>query len=65
MSANLDIKTEVKSAGLKLWQIAYEMGIQSDSNFSRKLRRELPAAEKDNIRQIIARLAAQREQEAI
>ena len=49
---NLDIRTEVKSAGLRLWQIADGLGID-DSRFSRKLRHELPEAEKQRIRNII------------
>lgn len=52
---NLDIRTEVKSAGLRLWQIADGLGID-DSRFSRKLRHELPEAEKQRIRDIIVDL---------
>jgi hypothetical protein len=52
---NIDIRTEVKSAGLRLWQIADGLGID-DSRFSRKLRHELPEAEKQRIRDIIVDL---------
>ena len=55
---NADIRAEVKAAGLKLWQVAYELGIASDSSFSRKLRRELPPEEKTKIRAAIKRLKA-------
>ena len=53
---NLDIRKEIEEAGLRFWQIAYALGI-NDSNFSRKLRRELPEVEKARIRKIIAELA--------
>lgn len=53
---NDDIKNEVKSAGLRLWQIAEALGMQ-DSNFSRRLRHELSDAEKAKIREIIAVLS--------
>ena len=56
---NVDIREEVKSAGLKLWQVSYAMGIKSDANFSRKLRRELSAEEKNKIRAIIEQLKKQ------
>ena len=52
---NSDIKDAAKTAGVKLWQIAEAYGMQ-DSNFSRKLRRELPEAEKKEILAIIDRL---------
>lgn len=52
---NQDIRQEVKSAGLFLWQIAEVLGV-TDSNFSRKLRHELSDREKVKIREIIAEL---------
>lgn len=56
MRANLDIRAAAKSAGVKLWEIADKLGI-TDSNFSRKLRHELPQAEKDRIFSIIEEIA--------
>ncbi|RGX55704.1 MULTISPECIES: hypothetical protein [Anaerotruncus] len=53
--ANQDIKLEAAGAGVKLWQIADKLGIM-DTNFSRKLRKELSTEEKEHIRQIIAEL---------
>lgn len=53
---NSDIRQEIKSAGLRLWQIAEALGMQ-DSNFSRRLRHELSEAEKTKIRKIIAVLS--------
>lgn len=42
---NLDIRQEAKTAKVNLWQIAEQLGI-ADSNFSRKLRKELSVEEK-------------------
>lgn len=53
---NSDIRQEIKSAGLRLWQIAEALGLQ-DSNSSRRLRHELSEAEKAKIREIIADLS--------
>lgn len=52
---NLDIRTEAKNAGVKLWQIADELGM-TDGSFSRKLRKELNLEEKTKIKSIIAKL---------
>lgn len=57
---NQDLRNEIKSAGLYLWQIADALGI-NDGNFSRKLRHELSDEEKARIRVIIMELSAQRE----
>ncbi len=56
MRANADIRETAKQAGVRLWQIADELGI-NDGNFSRKLRKELPAAEKARIYAIISQLS--------
>lgn len=56
MQANQTIRESAKAHGVKLWQIAEVYGI-NDGNFSRKLRRELPEAEKQQILGIIDRLA--------
>lgn len=53
---NQDIRRTAAGAGVKLWQIADELGI-ADCNFSRKLRKELPQEEKDKILAIIERLS--------
>lgn len=53
---NTDIRDAVSSADLKLWQIADALGI-ADCNFSRKLRKELPAEEKEKIFSIIRELS--------
>lgn len=43
---------------MKLWQIAEALGI-ADCSLSRKLRRELPAEEKEKIFSIIRELAGE------
>lgn len=52
MEKNSDIRNEAKKAGVRLWQIAERLNI-TDSNFSRKLRKELTVEEKAKIRSII------------
>lgn len=49
---NDDIRRTARRNGVFLWQIADKLGIH-DSNFSRKLRKELPDKEKERIFQII------------
>lgn len=49
---NNDIRQEIKNANLKLWQIADFLGIR-DTEFSKKLRKELSEEEKNKIRQAI------------
>lgn len=55
MQKNLDIRKAAKDARINLWEVAQAYGC-SDSNFSRKLRSELPPEEKDRIISIIQRL---------
>lgn len=56
MRANNDIRTYAKSKGVYLWEIAESLGIL-DAALSRKLRRELPQAEKERIFKIIDGIA--------
>lgn len=53
--ANSEIKEKAKQSGVRLWQVADKLGI-TDGMLSRKLRKELPEAEKNNILQIIDNL---------
>lgn len=55
---NQEIRRAAAGAGVRLWQIAEELGI-SDCSLSRKLRRELPAEEKERIFSIIQELAGE------
>lgn len=53
---NTDIRKYAKSHGVRLWQIADELGI-SEITMSRKLRYELSEDEKQKILEIIDELA--------
>lgn len=55
MQRNLDIREAAAAAGVRLWQIAERLDI-TDGNFSRKLRREFSAADKEKVLQIIEEL---------
>ena len=54
--ANKDIRLYAAGNGVRLWQIAKEMGIR-DSSLSRKLRSELPDDEKQKIMEIVDRIS--------
>lgn len=56
---NRDIRNAAKEAHVFLWQIADRLKI-NDGNFSRKLRKELSAGEKEKIMTIIEELAQER-----
>lgn len=56
---NVKIRDAAKRAGVYLWEIAERYGC-NDGNFSRKLRRELPADEQRRILGIIAELVAEK-----
>ena len=62
-AANVGIRNAAKEAGVYLWQIAEQIGM-NDGNFSRKLRRELPREEAERILVIIDQLV-QKKREAI
>ena len=59
MKANQEIKTRAKQSGVYLWEVAERLDM-TDGNFSRKLRRELPAAEKAQIMALIDEIAAEK-----
>ena len=56
MQRNLDIREAAQNNAVLLWEIADKLGV-TDSHFSRKLRHELPKAEKDRIFSIIEEIA--------
>ena len=56
--ANTEIRDAAKRNGVRLWQVAEGIGI-TDAPFSRKLRRELPADEREKVLNVIAKLAAE------
>lgn len=55
---NLDIRKVAEKSNVKLWRIAECLGI-TDGNFSKKLRKELTADEKQKIFSIINELATE------
>jgi hypothetical protein len=57
---NVDIRLAVQKSGIRLWQVADALGV-ADCNFSRKLRHELPADEKEQILKIIERISREAE----
>jgi hypothetical protein len=57
---NREVRSHAKERKVFLWEIAERLSLQ-DSNFSKKLRRELPAEERERIMAIIDQIAAERE----
>ena len=57
---NKEIRNAARIAGVCLWQVADAYGV-TDSHFSRKLRKELPDAEKAKILRIIERIAQEQQ----
>jgi hypothetical protein len=53
--ANEALKLYAKSNGVCLWQIADRLGI-NDGNFSRRLRKELPSCQREEIFKIVEKL---------
>lgn len=53
---NTEIRTLVKTTGVKMWQIADVLGV-ADTTLCRKLRKELPQDQKAKILDIIQQLA--------
>lgn len=60
LTANKEIKVRAKARGVLLWEIADKLDL-TDSNFSRKLRREFSDAEKQHIFVLIDQIAAEKE----
>ena len=54
--ANQAIREAAKKAGVKLWMIADELSI-SEPSMTRKMRRELPEAEKVQLLKVISKLS--------
>lgn len=59
MLANADIRAKAKGAGVRMWELADHFGI-SEPTVTRKLRHELPQAEKDRIFSIIEEIAKEK-----
>lgn len=61
--ANKEIRDAAKEAGICLWQVAEKLNI-NDGNFSRRLRRELPSAEREKVLNIIRELSQEKQEGA-
>lgn len=59
MLANADIRAKAKCAGVRMWELADHLNI-SEPTVTRKLRHELPQAEKDRIFSIIEEIAKEK-----
>lgn len=57
---NNDIRNMALMHGVKLWQIAEQLGI-TDSYFSRMLRKELTQENKEKIQNIIIKIVKERD----
>lgn len=55
-----EVKSMIKGAGLKCWEVAYAMNMQ-DSNFSRRLRKPFNENEITEIKEVIDKLSASKE----
>lgn len=53
---NLDVKAYAKAKKVKLWEIADVLNI-TDSQFSRSMRKEFTPEQKEEIKQIIDKIA--------
>lgn len=54
--SNKEIRNAAGGHGIRLWQVAEAIGM-NESAFSRKLRKELPQAEKEKILAVIEKMA--------
>lgn len=60
MLANTDIRTKAKEKKVRFWEVAEYLKI-SEPTMTRKLRKELPEAAKQEIFKIIDELAAEKQ----
>lgn len=56
VKSNLDVRECAKKSGVYLWQIAAAIGV-SEPTFNRRMRFEMSEAEKEQVKQIIDRIA--------
>lgn len=59
--ANEMIRNTARAKGVRLWELAVAYGV-NDSNFSRKLRRELPNEEQEKILAMIDQISEGRKE---
>ena len=61
MKANMELRMQIMSKGLKNWQVADALGIH-ESNFTRLMRKELPLEKKKEVLEAITRCVNERRQ---
>lgn len=59
MLSNNEVRKKAKEQGVRLWEVAEALNI-SEPTMTRKLRKELPTAEKERILSIIEDIASGR-----
>ena len=59
MLSNNEVRKKAKEQGVRLWEVAEALNI-SEPTMTRKLRKELPTAEKERILSIIEDIASDR-----
>ena len=59
MLSNNEVRKNAKEQGVRLWEVAEVLNI-SEPTMTRKLRKELPTAEKERILSIIEDIASDR-----
>ena len=59
MLSNNEVRKKAKEQGVRLWEVAEVLNI-SEPTMTRKLRKELPTAEKERILSIIEDIASDR-----
>ena len=62
MQKNTELREAAKKSGVKLWEIAQELGIDN-CNFSKKLRNEFAQKDKDHVLDLIEKLKIEKESE--
>ena len=60
MLSNNEVRKKAKEQGVRLWEVAEVLNI-SEPTMTRKLRKELPTAEKERILSIIEDIASGRD----
>ncbi len=63
MLANSEIRKTAKEKGVMLWEVADALKV-SEATITRKLRKELPTAEKQRIFNVIEEIAAEKKNAA-
>lgn len=55
--ANMDVRIYAMEKGVRMWQLANELGYKHENNLSRKMRTELTKAEKEKFKLAIKNIS--------